>query len=127
MAETEYTHPTLDKIASLKRKFKDPAYPDDLTRISSWESEVKNLVARESLAQDPALSDTIDGYQKDVAEWEEQIRTQDSETLPDKKRDRLLDKVAMYKDFIRQFALKDVREALASIDKMVDDELAVLN
>lgn len=124
MAETTYTHPTLDKIATLVKRFEDPAYASDVEQIRAWESTIKDLVAREELAQNPALEGVVEGYRKEVIDLEERIRTEDSTKLPDTQRDRLLDKVALYKGFLGRFDLKTIREEIAGIDNEVDENLA---
>lgn len=123
----EYTHPTLDKIASLRKRMENAAYADDLDKIGSWASAVKDLVAREDLAGNPVLDSTLEDLRKEAQDFEHRLRTEDSTKLPDAQRDRLLDKIALYNGFIGRFDIKTIREELESIDKMVDEELAHLN
>ena len=123
MAE-EFTHPTLDKISNLRGMFKDnPAYTDDVERIGAWEAQVKDLIAREELAENTKIQETVRDYRGQIASICSSLITQDSTVLPDTQRDRLLDKKVLYESFIDRFDLKVIREELATVDKDVQAEL----
>lgn len=124
--ENEQGHPLLEKVNTLQDKFKDPAYADDLEKIKSWKEALKDLIDREELFQNKKLQEILLKYKNDVVDMNTKILNNDSKTLGDYDRDRLLDKKKLYLEFIDTFNLDSIREALKSVDNEISDELASL-
>lgn len=121
--QTEYSHPTLDKFASLRAQFDDPAFADDVVRIKEWEKETRDLIAREELADNEKIKDICAGYKRDIETMNESLRTEDSTQLPDPKRDRLIDKRNFYETFVKLFDPIAIAAALTDLDKNAQAEL----
>lgn len=118
-----YTHPTLEKISSLRAKFTDPAYDDDLTKINALETDLIAILAREAVVDSVAMQALLKEFKADADKLEEEVRTSDSETLPDTKRDRALDKIRLYRRFTERFDLKKINQEILNVDNEVQAEL----
>lgn len=123
----EKGHPILEKIDQLIEKFNDPAYPDDLVTIKTMRSDAEDLLSREALCQNEALKKIVRKYVTDIESFDVQLRNEDSKTLPDVARDRLIDKKKLYSDFVSQFDEIKIREELLAVDKEVAEQFAHLN
>lgn len=119
----EYTHPLLDKVSSLRVKFSNPAYDGDVAQIDAWEKDIKDLVARETLAEDPGIQEMVKGYKAEIESFESDLKTKDSTTLNDAQRDRMIDKITLYRSFADRFNLAQIRAGLADVDKALSDNL----
>lgn len=120
----EFTHPTLDKILSLKAQLTtNAAYEEDVQKVTSWEADIRDLVARETMATSEIIKTMVVRYQEEMTSFLGQLQTHDSTQLPDSQRDRLLDRIKLYRSFIEQFDLKTIRVRIESVDKTVQEEL----
>lgn len=119
-----FSHPTLDKIGSLREKLGDnPAYESDVQQVNDWEKEVRDLVARETLAEDPKMRDILAEYRENLNRIDGRLLTEDSTKLPDGQRDRLLDEKKFYEGFLARFDVKQIRAEIEAVDKEVQENI----
>lgn len=117
-------HPLLEKIQSLRDRFKDPAFAEDVKQITEYENQARELISREELVSHPILQVLIQKLSTDIIKMDEALVSYDSEKLSDKQRDRLLDKKALYKEFLTFFDITSLREEIASVDNLIEKEIA---
>lgn len=118
---SETGHPTLARIDSIKKKYLENFEDRDKAVVQAWEKTVRDLMVREKLSENPALVEIIRALIGNVKEMNELLLSADSTSLPDKDRNRILDKKRLYVDFIRLFDSTVIRTELASVEKSIDE------
>ena len=114
------TQTILKKIDVLIDKFSDPAYPDDILEIKEWHKAVQTAMLKKDLRKHEGVQMLVEKLREDVIEIGVVLGAADSTKLPDRQRDRLLDRKELYLWFLGFFSR--VEEELAIIDKAVDEE-----
>jgi len=110
----------LNKIQELESKFADPAFPEDLDRIKALRKRIEDSELYENLAKHEAVKDIANYCKDEIISINQRLLEATSETLPDKKRDNLMDKRNFYEWFISLFD----KEQLKAIEQQVNEELA---
>lgn len=123
MDENEQGHPTLESIKQLKAKFTDPAYKEDVIQIDAWETEIKELLIRDKLSDNPSMMGILKKFTDDVKDMNILLMNADSATLSSPERDRVLDKKKLYQDFLDLFNPNALRKAIEAVDSEVQAEL----
>lgn len=116
----------LTRIQQLKARFTDPAFKQDAEQIQQWERDLKNLIAREKLLENESLIIIIKKLAQEISDMKELLNTADSNQLPDKDRDRVLDRKNLYLQFIALFDAKEVAKQIRDIDEEVAANLESL-
>lgn len=110
----------LKKLNNLIAEFTNPAFVGDADRLKAWRSSLERAMIKESLKEHAGVKMILDKLREDLVKMTEVLQKADSEILPDKKRDRLLDKKELYLWFLGFFA--DIDEETAEIEKKVVEE-----
>lgn len=121
--ENNIGHPTLEKLKELKDKFANPAYKEDIFQIEAWETEVKDLLVRDELADKPSIKLILKRFYDEIDEVNALLLNSDSKLLSDIQRDRVLDKKKFYKEFLSLFDSTMIAKSIEAVDKEVDEEL----
>jgi uncharacterized protein YnzC (UPF0291/DUF896 family) len=116
----------LDKIKSLRDKFwGSGADPQDVVVIDGWMEEAKRLFIIKSLKNHDGIKYVLDIFEKEIEKINEQLQKSYSKDLPDKERDRLLDKKDLAQKYLNIFL--GVDEQLEELEESVDNETGVDN
>lgn len=94
------------------------ADPIDLGTIDAWLAEAKRLFLIQSLKGHDGIKYVLEVFEKEVAQINEKLKSSYSKDLPDKERDRLLDKRDLAQKYLNLFS--GVDEQLAKIEEDVD-------
>lgn len=109
----------LQRIDELKKKFADPAYPEDVETIKSWREKLIRAMLMDDLSKHEGIKMILKKYKEEIDEINELLLSADSTKLNDKERDRLLDKRYMYEDFVG--LLESPKKEMEMIEKEVTE------
>jgi len=111
---------TLKDLDDLIRRFDDPAYPDDKEKLKSWKESLNQAMLMDDLAKHDAIKMIIEKYRQELIDINTVLQEADSEKLPDKKRDRLLDRKELYLEFLGLFT--DTKKIISEVGVAVSKE-----
>ena len=103
-----------EKLSHMKEKYRDPI---DAEQISAWENEVQNLMLVQSALENEGVKRLIAELDTEVRKIEDQLMTSDSVTLPDRERDRAIDRKRIYERVIAYFDVSRLGNLENEIDK----------
>jgi len=113
----------LDKIRGLLSRFNN-GFEEDKKTIEYWYEEAQQLLVLDGIKQLGGIKYLIDILTTEVKEINRKLANNYSQELPDKQRDRLLDKRDMYLKFLNLF---EVEERIKDLEDRVDSELKRLD
>ena len=115
----------LEKITKLLNFFKDnKGDTQDVGAIVSWEEQAKRLFLLKNLKEHDGIKYLLEIFEGEVAKINEVLKNSYSKDLPDKERDRLLDRREMAQKYLDLFL--PVEEGLEKLEETLDDELSKL-
>lgn len=111
----------IEKILALKDRFRDlRADPHDVNTIGSWEAEAKRLFLLQSLKGHDGIKYVLEIFRSEVSKITEKIDKSYSKDLPDKERDRLLDKRDLAQRYLNLF--EHIEDDISKLEEAVDRE-----
>lgn len=111
-----------EKIGKLIKKFREGgADSQDVSTLESWEGEAKRLFLLKSLKDHDGVKYLLGIFTSDVKKIDELLKTSYSKELPDKERDRLLDRKALAEKYLN--LLVPVESELEQLEAKIDEEL----
>lgn len=111
----------LSKIERLKQKFA-AADAANLATIAGWEEQVKQALIVADLGKHQAIRDFLAHLEEDIRDMRSLLESADSSQLPDKQRDRVLDRKALYERFANLFHI--AQSNLDATMKEIEDNLS---
>lgn len=109
------------KIQKLKNIFiKGRSSQDDIAEIESWEKSLQKIRLMEDLKKHAGIQMILQDWTSEIVKINYRLNSEKSDTLPDKERDKLLDKREMFNKFISYFSTTN---QLESLEKEVDSNL----
>ena|ERR1044072_873206 len=94
---------TLKNIDQLKEKFAQAGVREYDDTFRQWETEYKRAFIQADLANHDAIKMLIEKVTTDIEQMDYLLKTADSTKLPDKERDRVIDRKKIYQDFLSFF------------------------
>jgi hypothetical protein len=110
----------LQDLDNLIQKFEDPAYPDDKEKLKGWRDDLNRAMLMDDLRKHDGIKMIIEKYRQELIDIDTILREADSEKLPDKKRDRLLDRKELYLEFLGLFT--DTKKIISEVGESVKRE-----
>lgn len=111
----------LEKLTQLKNRFFERrGEPQDIGTIDSWISEAKKLFLLNSLKNHDGIKYVLEIFKSEVSKIDSLLSNSYSKDLPDRERDRLLDKRDLAKKYINLF--DNIEEKLDKLEELVDKE-----
>ncbi len=111
----------LDKIVALKKKFLDGGGDAiDIGAIESWYDEAKRLLLLKSLKDQDGVKYVIEIFQGEVKKINAALLKSDSTEMPDKVRDRYIDRRDLAQKYLALFV--SVEDDLEKLEDAVDKE-----
>lgn len=111
----------IEKIQNLRNRFRDTrADPTDVSTIDGWLEEAKRLFLIKSLKDHDGVKYVLEIFEGEVQKINDALRKSYSKDLPDRERDRLLDRKDLAEKYLSLF--KDTDEQLERIEEAVDNE-----
>ena len=114
----------LKKVGHFRKIYAGSSDPSNHEQIAEWESDVKQAILLDNLQAHDGIKLILKRLLTDIKHIDAKLLTFDSTQLPDKERDRLLDKKELYQSFTLLFV--DSEKKLVEIDKEMDEKLALL-
>lgn len=111
----------LDKLERVKKKFLSPSTPDTFDIIQGWDESIAVEILKGNLAEHDGMKPFLKQLERDVKEMENALKTADSKALPDSQRDRLLDRLNLYRQFVSYLSGSEAR--LRSLEAELDTQL----
>lgn len=113
----------LDKILELKSYFGGNKHtdPQDISVIDSWMSKAKELFLKKSLLDHDGIKYVLEIFEGEVKSIDDRLLNEDSTKMPDKERDRLLDRRALAQKYLDLFLT--LESDLETLEGQVDNEL----
>lgn len=112
----------IDKIEKLEKKFADPNYNYESTMFKAWKEQATRDALILNLREHEAVKWLIAALRKEVDEMNAVLSRSRSASLPDRERDRIMDRRDMYQWFLTFFDLADMSQK--ALEKQVDQNLA---
>lgn len=111
----------LDKILGLRKRLADNRGDEvDINLVDSWYDEAKRLMLLQSLAKHDGVKYVINIFTSEIEGINSRLNRESSEMLPDKVRDRLIDKRNLAQRYLDLFATVD--DDLDALEDAVDAE-----
>jgi hypothetical protein len=111
----------LDKILALRKRLIDKRGDEiDVNLVDSWYEEAKRLMLLKSLAEHDGVKYVVNIFTSEIDGINGRLSQENSETLPDKTRDRLIDKRNLAQRYLDLFV--NVDKDLDSLEEAVDAE-----
>jgi hypothetical protein len=112
----------LDKLQQLKDRFVGGrADAQDVVAIDGWITEAKRLLLLQSLAKHDGIKYVLQIFESEVEKINAMLLGSDSKSLPDRERDRLLDRRDLAQKYLDLF--KPVESDLEKLEEIVDKEV----
>jgi hypothetical protein len=110
---------TLQKIEKLRAKFTGAGVNETDETFRQWEGDYKRAFLQSQLQENDAIKMIIEKYRKEISEMDYLLLNSDSTQLPDKERDRVIDRKKMREGFLALFTEAD--STLQAIKKTVEE------
>ncbi len=110
---------TLDRIDKLIKKFSEPGCEEDLNIVFGWKDMFSDAVIIEDLSEHDGIRIALREMKKEIGEINELLVSADSDMLPDRKRDRVIDRKDLYEKFIKVF--EDSKYRINKIKEEVEE------
>ncbi len=110
---------TLDRIDKLIKKFAEPGCEEDLNIVFGWKDMFSDAVIVEDLSEHDGIKIVLREMKKEIGEINELLVSADSDMLPDRKRDRMIDRKDLYEKFIKVF--EDSKYRINKIKEEVEE------
>jgi hypothetical protein len=107
----------LDKIARINRNNLEP---EAILHVEELALQIQQFEVARERGEDPAVKRLLDMYRTRVRDLNMRLQSETSETLPDRDRDRLIDRKGIFEQFIQSFDSASVDAELERIAKDVD-------
>lgn len=112
----------LEKIQELYKKFSiGRADPQDLGSIDGWLTEAKRLLLLKSLKEHAGVQYVCDVFESEIKKINTALLNHDSKVLPERERDRMLDKRDLAQKYLNLFI--DIDKQLEKLENDVDKEV----
>lgn len=114
-----------DRIDGILVKISGGAFEDDKEEVLSWKEELKNAFLITGIKDNEGIKLIIKRFASELEDINLLLLNVSSEKLPDIKRDVLLEKKKMYKDFISIFP--EAEQTIEAIEKSIEENEKHLN
>lgn len=103
----------LNKLSKLKAYLLgNKADQEDISLVESWEAEAKKLFLLHSLKSHEGVKYVLEMFNRDIESINNSLLFSSSKELPDRERDRLLDKREFAQKFVNLFKVESEIERL---------------
>lgn len=111
----------MNNIEQLKKKYADPAFESDKQQILDWDRDLKKAKMKAKLKDNDAMQIILKDLRDKIKEMEILLKETDSTELPDKERDRVIDRKKLYFWFLNIFETSEA--TVKSIEESINENL----
>lgn len=110
----------LSRLDRLITVISDGAYPDDATELKHFRRAVEDLLLLADAAKHDGVRAEMERLKEEVNDINTRLHNEDSRTLPDPLRDRLIDKRTLYEEQIDRFS--GAEKALEEAERRIREQ-----
>lgn len=105
------------KINAIDRSLNEDVLNKELDQ---WIVQIEEVEAIRALSDNFILKELLSKYRLKIEAIDKSLLSKTSDTLPDIKRDRIIDEKALYTDFIQSFSSQSADEKLQELARKIE-------